>query len=232
LILFLDDDVTADRGLVSTHLRIHQRLRDPKAGVLGHVAWHPELRVTPFMQWLDRSGFQFAYDTWLRAGPVDPPQSAFYTANLSLHRDLIREAGGFDERFPYANYEDMELAFRMSKLGFRLLYDPAAKAFHARNITLKAFARRMANEAESAVLLQAIHPDFGLDTNPPRHGAAGRRRRLKLRVTAPLAGWLGRPDLREQHFRAEIAAAYGRGLERGARRFAENSDDPAAVRRE
>jgi GT2 family glycosyltransferase len=142
LVLFLDDDVEGAPDLVATHLRLHAGAGAPKLGVLGRVDWAPDLVVTPFMRWLDRSGLQFAYETWLREGPIEPPYGAFYTANLSMHRAVFDEVGGFDERFPYPAWEDMELAWRLHRAGFRLEYRPSARAFHTRAIDLATFRRR------------------------------------------------------------------------------------------
>ncbi|HZT65654.1 MAG TPA: glycosyltransferase family 2 protein [Acidimicrobiales bacterium] len=216
LILFIDDDIEAIPGLVRTHLTTHGRAGDPKFGVLGLVRWSGRLRITRFMRWLDRSGHQFAYDTWLFPGPVDPPYGAFYTANLSMHRVLFEEVGGFDERFPYASFEDLELAWRLSQRGFRLEYHPEAVAFHARPVDLATFRRRTANDAESAQILRQVQPDFPLDEGPRQHGYLRRRRRLLLQAVAPLADLVGRSDVRARWYQAEVAAAYREGMARAA----------------
>lgn len=207
VVLFLDDDVVATPSLVRCHLD-HHGAGDELLAVLGRVAWHPELRVTPFMRWLDRSGLQFAYETWLREGPVAPPYAAFYTANLSMSRALFERGGGFDERFPYAAYEDMELAWRLTGAGLHLDYRPDALAYHRRGITLADFRGRMTRVGESAALLAAAQPGFPLDDDAPLAGQASARRRLALAVLARVAPWTA---WREQHYRAEVAAAYLRG---------------------
>jgi hypothetical protein len=215
LVLFLDDDVVAAPGLVSSHLCMHEEAADPRLGILGLVDWDPVLRVTAFMRWLDGSGLQFAYRTWLREGPVEPPFAAFYTANLSLPRWLLAAAGGFDERFPHANFEDIELAWRLTKLGFRLQYRATAVAYHSRPIDLPAFCVRMANEAESAAVLRAIQPQFPLDEEGRVGPYVRRRKRLLLRAAAPLAAGTGWTRLLARYYRAEIAAAYLQGRRRG-----------------
>lgn len=219
LILFLDDDISAPPGLVGGHLTAHEETKDPQLGILGRVDWHPDLRVTPFMRWVDRSGLQFGYETWLREGWVDPPYAAFYTANLSLPRRLILDAGGFDERFPYPAYEDMELAWRLTQRGFHMEYRPQLLVHHTRAIDLPTFRRRMAMVAESAVLLEAVRPEFPLDESAPLGGLKRRRDRLKLRLLVPFARLLGRQRLLDQHFHAEIAAAYRDGRQRGLERL-------------
>ena len=134
LILFLDDDVEAAPDLLETHLRFHDAAADPLDGLLGRVDWHTSLDITPFMRWLDRSGLQFSYDTWMQPGPIDPPYGAFYTANLSMSRSLFNEVSGFDERFPYPAYEDIELGVATRRTGLPPRVPPrGAGVPHARD---------------------------------------------------------------------------------------------------
>lgn len=57
------------------------------------------------------------------------------TAAMMVRREALREAGGFDERLRYA-YEDADLGWRLNLLGYRVLYEPRASAWHRRNTTL------------------------------------------------------------------------------------------------
>jgi glycosyltransferase involved in cell wall biosynthesis len=211
LLLFVDDDVVASHDLLHTHLRLHDAADDEQLAVLGRVDWHPSVDVTPFMRWLDRSGLQFAYDTWLREGPVPPP-AAFYTANLSLCKRVVVDAGGFDERFPYAAYEDLELATRLTRRGLHMDYRPAALAYHRRAIDLATFRQRMTRVGESAELMRAVAPDFVIDD---RELLARRTHRLNiLRARARVVARPG-DDSRGDYYWSLAAAAYRRGMKRG-----------------
>ncbi|HEX4862702.1 MAG TPA: glycosyltransferase family A protein, partial [Acidimicrobiales bacterium] len=81
LILFIDDDIAAAPKLLRSHVDAHSS-GDPLLGVVGLVEWYPGLRVSRFMRFLDRGELQFAYRSWMREGPIDPPWKAFYTCNL------------------------------------------------------------------------------------------------------------------------------------------------------
>ena len=210
LVLFLDDDVVAAPNLLSTHLALHEAAGDPTLGILGRVDWHASIEPTPFMRWLDRSGLQFAYDTWLREGPVDPPYAAFYTANLSIPRDLLVAEGGFDERFPYAAFEDMELAFRLTKRGFRMDYRPQAQAFHTRAMALPDFSARMTKVGESAELMRQAAPEFPLDDGQLRDQDVGRLELLRRR----LAARTGNDAALARYYWAAVGRAYARGRRR------------------
>jgi glycosyltransferase involved in cell wall biosynthesis len=211
IVLFLDDDIAAAPDLLATHLRLHGESNDDRLGILGRVDWDPSLEVTPFMHWLDRSGLQFGYDTWLKEGPVEPPYAAFYTCNVSLPRALLVASGGFDERFPYAAYEDMELAFRLTAQGFHLDYRPAAQAFHTRAMELRGFCARMDRVGESAELMRRAAPEFPLDDSHIRRRVTDRRTRWKHRLAASLRAT---DRTRGRYYWAEVAAAYERGRKR------------------
>ena len=154
VVLFLGDDILAGPALLAEHLAWHRANPDEAIGVLGHVGWARELEVTPFMRWLER-GMQFDYDgiQGTEAGP-----GRLYTANVSLKRSLLERAGGFDEDFPYL-FEDIELAHRLSGLGFRLLYNRRAEAEHLHEATVESWKARMREAAWAEHRLVRLHPD-------------------------------------------------------------------------
>lgn len=216
LVLFLDDDVVAPPDLVERHLAVHAAHAaaggedggDATLGVLGRVAWHPALRVTPFMRWLDGSGLQFGYDTWLRAGPVFPPYTAFYTANLSMPLALLERVGGFDERFPHPAWEDMELAWRLTAAGFRLAYHPEVVGWHARAITPTTFRRRMSMVGMSGAVLARVQPQFPLGSPDLEGNLVGRRELVRRAARAAVT----RSDAdRSAWWWGSVARAHDRG---------------------
>lgn len=142
VVLFVDDDIRAPRDLAQRHLAAH--LSGANA-VLGHVRWAPELKVTPFMHWLDR-GVQFDWRTIAGEGPK---WWHFYTANASVARELLERVGGFDEQLLPFLYEDLDLARRMSDHGMALAYDAGAVADHLVPVTIASFAERLPRLAAS-----------------------------------------------------------------------------------
>ncbi len=178
LVLFLDDDVLPGPRLLAEHLAAHRREPADTVAVLGSLEWARELRVTPFMRFVER-GLQFDY-----AGIPgdDAGWGRFYTANVSVKRALLERSGGFDEGFAFA-YEDLELARRLHDLGMTLRYVPAARAEHLHAVTLEEFERRMAAVAAGERRMAAKHPDFRpyfeeLFRAAVRDEASGRGRRL------------------------------------------------------
>jgi GT2 family glycosyltransferase len=157
LVLFLGDDMLARPGLVAIHIETHRRHARLGDAVLGHVRWSPELRVTPFMRWLDR-GIQFDWST------IPPSGVAgwwhFYTANASVKRELLERVDGFDEiEFPFF-YEDLELAQRMdAAAGLQLHYRPEAAVEHLHPTTVADWRARLRGIAVAERRFLYRHPD-------------------------------------------------------------------------
>lgn len=210
LVLFLDDDVLAEVGLAAAHLAAHAAEPADQVAVLGNVRWADELRVTPFMRWLDR-GFQFEYAV-LGAG-MDVGWGRFYTANVSVKRALLEHAGGFDEdSFPF-HYEDLELGRRLHDLGLVLRYVPAARAEHLSFPTPESYRERMAAIATAERRWLARHPDLRphfhdllaeAAAHPPARGRLGRLLAGRLPGRVGAYAW-ARLDL---HYRQLLAAAF------------------------
>ena len=210
-VLFVDDDIVAAPSLVSTHLRLLGD--DPSLGVVGLVEWHPDLPPTPFRRWLDSTQLQFGYHTWMQPGPIDPPENAFYTCNLSMSTQLFRDAGGFDERL--RSLEDIELGHRLGRLGFRLDYRPEALAWHARDIDLDAFCRRQVVVGAAAMQLRRIDTDLTVDVEGMLAAQRGPAARAMLSVSRWLPRIAGR-DLRSAYYWSRVARAYARGVRAGS----------------
>lgn len=160
LLLFLDDDVIAAPGLVAEHLRVHSAEPAAEVGVLGRVSWAGELRVTPFMRWVEH-GIQFDHSA---IAGEEAGWGRFYTINASVKRELFDRVRGFDEaRFPF-HYEDIELARRMQEHGFRLLYAERAAVEHLHAVELEGYKERMravgAAERRFARLYPELQPDL------------------------------------------------------------------------
>jgi GT2 family glycosyltransferase len=156
LVLFTDNDTIPTRRLVAEHIAWHRRNPAEEVGVVGRVRWAPELHVTPFMKWLDR-GIQFDFP--LIEG-IEAGWGRFYGANVSIKASFAERVGGFDEeRLPYG-YEDLDFAYRASKLGLRLLYNRDAVVDHLRPMTLGFWRKRVRRLALAERQFVALHPEI------------------------------------------------------------------------
>lgn len=213
LLLFMDDDIVASPSLVKTHIALHAD-QPETYGVVGLVEWLPSLDITPFMAWLETFPLQFGFAT-MTEGLQGDPTGAFYTCNLSMKRSLFETVGGFDERFPFAAYEDTELAIRLIRQGFELDYRRSPLAWTSRPITLDEFCARMTKVAQSALVFGEAYPEVDpviQDLARPQYSALGFAGLRLLSVVAPR--FLGR-DVRTAYYYERIRRAYSSGLALG-----------------
>jgi GT2 family glycosyltransferase len=159
IVLFLGDDTVPESQLLSVHARVHAARSDGPVAVLGYTTWPRERRVSPFLHHINEYGLQFGY------GLIDDPESVpfnfFYTSNISLPRHLLIDAGLFDTTFPHAAWEDIEIAYRLTKAGMKIVYRSEAVARHYHDITFRSFRRRQERSGEAAAIFFEKHPELG-----------------------------------------------------------------------
>lgn len=172
LLLFLGDDIFASPDLVATHLRVHAQHPSESVAVLGYTSPAPEMRKTALSEYIERSGLQFAYQHI--QDPNNVSYEHFYTSNVSLKRAFLLRFGMFDEEFPYAAYEDLELAYRLqSQHGLQIIFEPGARAYHFHPVSIRQLEQRGFFKGRSVVILNRKHPEvFDVDSVVrlfPRH---------------------------------------------------------------
>jgi len=64
------------------------------------------------------------------------------TANAMFRRDVFDKVGLFDERFPSAGGEDLDLGWRIHWAGYRMKYVPSAKVVHRHKSRLRQLFRQ------------------------------------------------------------------------------------------
>jgi GT2 family glycosyltransferase len=178
LVLFTDNDTIPVPELIGEHLASHRRHPDEEVAVAGHVRWAPELKLTPFMRWLEE-GVQFDF------GSITGEQAGWahlYGANSSVKKRLLERVGGFDEeRLPYL-YEDLDWAYRATRHGLRVVYNPRALVDHVRpGMTLEFWKEKVRRLAAAERQFVTIHPEM----EPwfyEKFAAAARRPRLRGRA--------------------------------------------------
>jgi glycosyltransferase involved in cell wall biosynthesis len=117
-LLFLNENLLAGAHLLEAHVR-SQEQHGGRAMVIGRVAPHPQ---TP----AEAASF----------GPDDCSEEAEHASwadcrldNLSINRQSMLDAGGFDEGFPFPAVEDIELAWRLRAQGEAILFAEDAYAY-------------------------------------------------------------------------------------------------------
>lgn len=179
LVLFLGDDILAGPELVAEHRAAHAAARTGGAsiGVVGFTDWRrSEMKVTPALEMANVEGHQFGF-AHMAAGE-EVPFTCFYTSNLSLPRRLLGDEP-FDAGFAAYGWEDIELGYRLSRGGLRLVYHPAAAAEHLHPMTLGDLFARQRLVGRGLRTLWRLHPELAATPllspgEPPRWFAAGR----------------------------------------------------------
>jgi len=158
IVLFLGDDILPGPNLARIHLEHHTKHPEQSIAVLGRVTWDPGIKVTPLMAWLEDGGPQFRFND-IR-DPMDVPGSFFWTANVSAKRDFLLSVGGFNERFPDAAFEDVDLGVRLEREGLTLHYRSDALGYHYHPMDLKGSLGRMSRLARGALIAAETIPDM------------------------------------------------------------------------
>jgi len=157
ILLFFDDDDVADFHLLEEHIKAHERHPQENVAVLGYTTWAPTLSITPLMRYVTETGrFLFAYGD-LRDGQM-LDFTYFWGGRSSCKRSFLAKRGIFNRRFRFGS-EDVELAYRLSKFGFRVVFHRAAVSYMTRPPTLEEFCDRCERQGESLFLFSRLHDD-------------------------------------------------------------------------
>ena len=138
LVLFLDDDIVADRELVAQHVQSHRER--PEVAVLGAVRFPWKGDETPLFACLHRHPELFQSFAFPDAENV--PFQYFYTCNLSMARSFFSQGPGFDERFTTSGFEDTELGYRFVNAGYHIVFNEKASALHDVRTTYRQFSQK------------------------------------------------------------------------------------------
>jgi glycosyltransferase involved in cell wall biosynthesis len=167
IILFLDSDQIASKDLILEHLKSHREHKEESVVVLGQIEWHPSLEISPFMEWLKKGGPYLSY--FLFKEGIRPDFKFFYTGNLSIKKSYFLKANGFDENFPASGFEDIELGYRLSKIGLNMFYNEKAISYDVQKMKLNDFKKRMFKVGKAAKILFKKHPKLKGFVSPSQY---------------------------------------------------------------
>jgi GT2 family glycosyltransferase len=171
-LLFTDDDCLPDPGWIAAFGRA--------------VAREGDIAVFEGRTYADRPRRTIA-----ETAPLNETGGMLWACNLAIRKDVFVSLGRFDERFPYAVLEDVELRIRLRKKGLVARFLPDAAVCHP---------WRPADETwtacnrfcESFQILLDIHPDE-LAEYPPgkmiRHVLSGLVRETGPQLLAARSGF-------------------------------------------
>ncbi len=156
LCLILNDDAVPAPDLLEGHLEAHARATG-KLAVLGTFHFDAASRQSAFVELLDRTDLLFEFSA-LKHGELHG-WTFFWTCNISLPTQALREAGGFDAENFRDIVEDVELGWRLERAGYRILYRSDLVAEHAHRWSSAAYFERAVRLGRNLVRMYRKHGD-------------------------------------------------------------------------
>jgi cellulose synthase/poly-beta-1,6-N-acetylglucosamine synthase-like glycosyltransferase len=95
------------------------------------------------------------YDIKARYQRIGKYTGRIATMNLLMKREVVEEAGGWDERLP--SQYDTDLGYRISEKGWKIAYEPSAVCYHFHRPTPKAFYRQQLQYGKNTLKLYFKH---------------------------------------------------------------------------
>jgi GT2 family glycosyltransferase len=172
LLVFIDTGVLPTRRLIRAHADAYRR---DTGGVIGYVygydtsvaapdlsadaARDPDATVARFRATstcvdMREAVFRELSDR-LEGRPA--PWALFWTTNASVPADVFWRAGGFDERFVGWGAEDIELGYRIQRLGLEIRLARCAAAIHLPHT--RAIADNEASHRRNMLRFHRLHPE-------------------------------------------------------------------------
>jgi glycosyltransferase involved in cell wall biosynthesis len=211
LLIFIDDDMRPEPGVVAEHLRMHaEGGRD--VCVLGNVISAPSSH--PFERML-----AYIYDGSRMTLPRrEPTAEDCWSGHMSLPRELYFRLGGFDETFAALGGEDLEFGLRMLAAGVRLRFAESALTHHHFTARFGDALRRWYRNGLAFGYIISQHPGLAISGVRPA-GAGWRSRaiqaacRLSAAVLEPFSRGRGVPFVPLTFvYSLGLRTAIGRGL--------------------
>jgi glycosyltransferase involved in cell wall biosynthesis len=157
LVLLLDDDDVAGPELLAAHLAMHLRWPEPGMAVLGLTTLGQQALLSPVMRHVTEVGRElFCYES-LKPGQI-LDYTSFWGGRVSCKRGLLVRHGLFHPGFRFG-CEDIELGWRLSKSGLRVVYEPRAHSEMIRSLTFDQFCRRSYQQGRSQHLFASLHAE-------------------------------------------------------------------------
>jgi len=152
LVVFLDDDMEVVPEFLESHVSMHAAAPD-SVGV-GNVVNAPEVSDSPIVRYMSTRGAQKIQ------GRGDLPWKYFSTNNSSVRMVHLREAGFFDEDFVTYGFEDLELGYRLHRLGLVFRFVGTARTFHIHYHDLDdVLGKKYLSGKSSLAILFRKHPE-------------------------------------------------------------------------
>lgn len=127
-LIFFDDDVILHKAVIKNLVK---NFSDDSIGCVAGRCITIGQRIDETNNYTGRispwATFSDGYSSVVRQD-VDTPVGC----NMAFPREIILKLGGFDTRFTAAIREESDLALRLKKIGYRIVFDPSSVVTHMR----------------------------------------------------------------------------------------------------
>ncbi len=157
IVVFLDDDDVTEPDYLAEHLETHERHPDPHVAVLGFTDLLADVADSPLMGFVTGAGgYLFSYRTLKHGETLD--FSYFWGGRSSCKRLFLLEHGVFNPDFRFGA-EDIELGYRLSRVGLRVVFNRQAVSHMVRALSVDDFLRRCYRQGRSNWVFSRLHPE-------------------------------------------------------------------------
>lgn len=156
IVLWLNDDAYAEPGLIESHMEGHRHPGGARV-IAGRALWKPIADPSLFDRIVQGSDMVF-FTQDDRRRVVDYRNC--FGLNMSFPRELAIESGGIADVTEFYGYEDIELAWRMSRAGAECMYEPCAVVTHDHRYAPRDVHRREYLLGRAAYAFAHANPSF------------------------------------------------------------------------
>lgn len=154
IVLLMADDIIPEPELLAEHMKSHREYPGDEYAVLGKALQSPELPATALHKVWD----PFQYQRF--EGRKEIEGFYFFGCNISVKKAFLLANGMYHERRGIA-HEDIELGYRLWKKGLKIIYNPAAFAWHEHDEALDRICTRAYERGQNFDLLaDNLPPEF------------------------------------------------------------------------
>jgi mycofactocin system glycosyltransferase len=152
ILAFIDSDCVADPSWLNDLL---PAFRDPAVGAVGGLvdAYFDDKGLDRYEK--VKSSLQVS--TWHKRSSKKERHFYVPSCNLLIRREFFRELGGFRDDLHVG--EDVDLCWRLQRLGKIVEYKPVGKVYHKHRNHMWPFCKRRFQYGTSEPVLQQLHPD-------------------------------------------------------------------------
>ena len=192
IIVLLDDDMEPVPQFLAMHQQAHAA--GSRVGVMGAVPIDIDHSSPPVVRYIGAKFNQHLAKLAQHGQPLTVRD--FYSGNFSIGREVLCEAGLFDESFAVYGNEDLDLGVRLTRSGVRLLYDPMACARQYYEKDFAGLAQDNYAKGQTVVLLAAKQPQIYAQLKLSTYDQASRQwRAVRAGLLNLSRGWHALPRL-------------------------------------